>query len=48
MKEDDTSMQDHINTFNQLAWQLLNADEKLFDEEKALLLLALLPKTIRI
>ena len=29
MKEDDTSMQDHINTFTQLVCQLLNADEKL-------------------
>ena len=47
MKEDDTSMQDHINTLNQLVCQLLNADEKLFDEEKALLLLASLPKSYK-
>ena len=35
MKEDDTSMQDHINMFNQLVCQLLNADEKLSDEAKS-------------
>ena len=40
-------MQDHINTFNQLVCQLLNADEKLSDEEKALLLLASLPKSYK-
>ena len=45
IKEDDTSMQVHINTFNQLVCQLLNADAKLFDEDKALLLLASLPKS---
>ena len=44
MKDEDTSMQDHINTFNKLVCQLLNADEKLTDEEQALLLLASLPK----
>ena len=47
MKEDDTSMQDHINTFNQLVCQLLNANEKLSDEEKALLLLASLRKSYK-
>ena len=47
MKEDDTSMQDYINTFNQLVCQLLNADEKLSDEEKALLFLAALPKSYK-
>jgi len=47
MKEEDTSMQDHINTFNQLVCQLLNADEKLSDMEKALLLLASLPKSYK-
>ena len=47
MKEDDISMQDHINTFNQLVCQLLNANEKVFDEEKALLLLASLPKSYK-
>ena len=40
-------MQDHINTFNKLVWQLLNAGEKLTDEEQALLLLAFLPKDYR-
>ena len=47
MKEDDISMQDHINTFNQLVCQSLNADEKLSDEEKALLLLASLSKSYK-
>ena len=47
IKEDDTSIQDHINTFNQLVCQLLNVDEKLFDEEKALLFLASLPKSYK-
>ena len=40
-------MQDHINTFNQLECQLLNADEKLSNEAKALLLLASLPKSYK-
>ena len=40
-------MQDHINTFNQLVCQLLNGDEKRFNEEKALLLLASLPKSYK-
>ena len=47
MKEDDTSIQDHFDTFNQLVCPLLNADEKLFDEERALLLLASLPKSYK-
>ena len=47
MKEDDTSMQDHINTFNQLVCQSLNADDKLSNEEKALLLFASLPKSYK-
>ena len=47
MKDEDTTMQDHINTFNKLVCQLLNADEKLTDEEQALLLLASLPKDYR-
>ena len=33
-------LHDHINKFNQLVSQLLNADDKLSDEEQALLLLA--------
>ena len=47
MKDEDTTMQDHINTFNKLVCQLLNADEKFSDEEQALLLLASLPKDYR-
>ena len=46
MKEDDTSMQDHINTFNQVVCQLLNASEKLLDEKYALYLLASLFKEL--
>ena len=41
-------MQDHINTFNQLVSQLLNANGKLSDEEKALLLLLHFLRSIRI
>ena len=44
-KEDDTTMQDHIKTFNKLVCQLLNADEKLSDEKKALLILPSLLKS---
>ena len=47
MKDEDTTIQDYINTFNKLVCQLLNADEKLTDEEQALLLLASLPKDYR-
>ena len=42
------TLQDHINKFNQLVCQLLNADEKISDQEQALLLLALLPKSYRL
>ena len=47
MKDEDTTMQDHNNTFNKLVCQLLNVDEKLTDEEQSLLLLASLPKDYR-
>ena len=47
MKDKDTTIQDHINAFNKLVCQLLNADEKLTDEEQALLLLTSLPKEYR-
>lgn len=47
MKEFDTRMQDHINTFDQIVYQLLNVDEKLLDEEEALLHLVSLPKGYR-
>ena len=40
MKDEDTIMQDQINIFNKFVCQLLNADEKLTDEEQVLLLLA--------
>lgn len=40
-------MQDHIYTFNKLICQLLNADEKLFYEEQALLLLDSISKDYR-
>ena len=43
MKDENTTIQDHMNTFNKLVCQLLNADEKLTNKEQALLLLALLP-----
>ena len=44
IKDEDTTMQDHINMSNKLVCQLLNANKKLTDEEQALLLLASLPK----
>ena len=47
MKDENTTVQEHINTFNKLVCQLLNADEKLTDEEQALLLLPSLPKDYR-
>ena len=48
MEDGDTMLQDHINKSNQLACQLLNADEKITDQEKALLLLASLPKSFKL
>lgn len=45
--ESGTNLQDHINSFNQLVCQLQNADEKIPDQEQALLLLASLPKSYR-
>ncbi|VFQ91499.1 unnamed protein product [Cuscuta campestris] len=45
--ESGTLLQEHINIFNQLVCQLKNADEKISDQEQALLLLASLPKTYR-
>ena len=41
------TFQDHINKFNELVCQLLNADEKISDQEQALLVLASLPKSYR-
>ena len=43
-KDEDTTMQDHIITFNKLVCQVLNADEKLTDEEQPLLFPTSLPK----
>ena len=40
-------MQDYINTFNQLVFQLLNTDEKVSGEEKVLILLASLSKSYK-
>ena len=40
-------LHDHINKFNQLVSQLLNADDKLYDEEQALLLLASLSRSFK-
>ena len=47
MKDEDTTMQEHINKFNKLVCQIMNVDEKLTDEEQALLLLASLSKDYR-
>ena len=47
MKDEDITTQDHINMLNKLVCQLLNADKKLTDEEKTLLLLASLPNDYR-
>ena len=40
-------LHDHINKFNQLISQLLNTNDKLSDEEQALLLLASLPSSFK-
>lgn len=40
-----TTLHDHIDNFNQLVCQLKNADEKISDQEEALLVLASSPKT---
>ena len=45
--ENGTNLQNHINSFTQLVCQLQNADEKIPDQEQALLLLASLPKSYR-
>lgn len=45
--EERGNLHDHINTFNQLVCQLLNAGDKIQDEEQALLLLASLPKSFK-
>jgi len=45
--EEGDDHHDHINSFNQLVCQLLNADDKIDDEEQALLLLASLPKSYK-
>jgi len=47
MKE-GRDLHDHINSFNQLVCQFLNADDNIKDEEQALLLLALLPKCYKL
>ena len=41
-------LHDHINKFNRLVSQLLNADDKLSDEEQTLLLLASLPRSFKV
>lgn len=45
--ESGTNLQNHINNFNQLVCQLQNAEEKISDQEQALLLLASLSKSYR-
>jgi len=40
-------LRDHVNKFNQLVSQLLNADGKLSDEEQVLLLLVSLPRSFK-
>jgi len=40
-------LHDHINKFNKLVSQLLHVDDKLSDEEQALLLLALLLRSFK-
>ncbi|VFQ86382.1 unnamed protein product [Cuscuta campestris] len=45
--EEGSNLHDHINMFNQLVCQLMNADDKIKDEEQALLLLASLPKSYK-
>jgi len=40
-------LHDHFNKLNQLVSQLLNADDKLSDEEQTLLLLASLPRSFK-
>jgi len=46
-KEMEGDLHDHINKFNQLVSQFFNADDKLFDEEHALLLLVSLPRSFK-
>jgi len=45
--EEGDDLHDHTNSFNQLVCQLLNLDDKIDDEEQALLLLASLPKSYK-
>ena len=45
MKDEGTTIQDHINIFNKLVCQLLNVDE-LTDEEQVLLLFLHFPRII--
>jgi len=40
-------LHDHINKFNQLVSQLLNANDELSNEEQALLLLVSLPRSFK-
>ena len=47
MKDEDRTREYHINTFNKLVCESLNADEKLMDKKQALHLLASLPKDYR-
>ncbi|VFQ59821.1 unnamed protein product [Cuscuta campestris] len=44
--EEGGNLHDHINMFNQLVCQLMNADDKIKDEEQALLLVSL-PKSYK-
>nr|KYP53542.1 Retrovirus-related Pol polyprotein from transposon TNT 1-94 [Cajanus cajan] len=41
------NLHDHINHFNQLVCQLLNVNEKIYNEEQAMLLLASLPMSYK-
>jgi len=45
--EEGCNLHDHINAFNQLVCQLLNADDNIEDGEQALLLIASLPKSYK-
>jgi len=45
--EESSYLHGHVNSFNQLVCQLLNADDNIEDEEQALILLASLPKSYK-
>ncbi|GJY58466.1 hypothetical protein Tco_0458358 [Tanacetum coccineum] len=45
--EEGSNLHDHINSFNQLVYQLTNVDDAIKDEEQALLMLSSLPKSYK-